>query len=494
MTMFQMLTNTIQIKWGRKLLAVLTASSLATVGALAQTTAPAQPEPQLQEVVVTGSRIPVPANISATSPTTVMSSQEMQLQGHTDITDVINQLPQNIISSANDFGNTSSPLTSTGGFSTVDLRGMGPQRTLVLVNGRRLGAGDPSTSNQATAPDIDQIPVPLIERVDVVTGGASATYGSDAIAGVVNFILKKDFQGIQIDGQYGLSQHDQHDSYVEGLLGHDDPDTGYTANPPPTGSMRDGYKHDLSMVMGTNFADDKGNITGYFVYHDQQPVSASARDFSACQLYSNAVFAIEDLYRASSATAARTPTNSARKPASSGSTVHATRWWATNSCPGRRPARARRGSTITTNSNICSAKTSAIRRDSSGTTISMITSSRTWNLAGWTIEPMAVVAPSGLFHWGEYPNSGRQRAHQLQQPAAERAAAIDHLHPGADRGRLGQPRAPRAIARTWRSAGATSRAEGGSRFYEHNNFRLWSVPTATSSTAGTMICTHRTTM
>ncbi len=253
-------------------------------------TAAAEPEPVLQEVVVTGSRIPVPANISATSPTTVVSSQELQLQGHSDITDVINQLPQNIITAANDFGNTSSPLTSTGGFSTVDLRGMGPQRTLVLVNGRRLGAGDPSTGNQAVAPDIDQIPVPLIERVDVVTGGASATYGSDAIAGVVNFILKRDFQGLQIDGQYGLAQHDNHDGYVESLVGHDDPNTGYTANAPATGSVRDGYKHDLSMVMGTNFADDKGNIEGYFVYHDQQPVAAAARDFGGCQLYSNAVF------------------------------------------------------------------------------------------------------------------------------------------------------------------------------------------------------------
>jgi iron complex outermembrane recepter protein len=247
----------------------------------------AAPEAELQEVVVTGSRIPVPANISATSPTTIVSAQEIQLQGHTDISDVINALPQNIITAANDFGNTSSPLTGTGGFSTVDLRGIGPQRTLVLVDGRRLGAGDPSTTNQAVAPDIDQIPAPLIERVDVVTGGASATYGSDAIAGVVNFILKKDFQGVQIDGQYGFSQHDEHNGYVEDLVTHDDPLTSYTANPVATGSVRDGYKHDLSMIMGTNFAEDKGNVTGYFVYHDQQPVSAAARDFSGCQLYSN---------------------------------------------------------------------------------------------------------------------------------------------------------------------------------------------------------------
>jgi iron complex outermembrane recepter protein len=252
--------------------------------------AAAQPTPQLEEVIVTGSRIPVPANISATSPTTVVTGDEIRLRGHTDITDVINELPQNIITAANDFGNTSSPLTATGGFSTVDLRGLGPQRTLVLVNGRRLGAGDPSTTNQAVAPDIDQIPAPLIERVDVVTGGASATYGSDAIAGVVNFILKKDFQGIQVDGQYSFAQHDQHSGYIQGLVGQDDPNTGYTGSPPPTGSIRDGYKHDLSIIMGTNFADDKGNITGYFVYHDQQPVSAAARDFSGCQLFSNSIF------------------------------------------------------------------------------------------------------------------------------------------------------------------------------------------------------------
>ncbi len=251
------------------------------------TTAAATPTPQLEEVIVTGSRIPVPGNISATSPTTIVSSQEIQLQGHTDITDVLNQLPQNIIGSNADFGNQSSPLTSTGGFSTVDLRGLGPQRTLVLVNGRRLGTGDPSTSNQDVAPDIDQIPSPLIERVDVVTGGASATYGSDAIAGVVNFILKKDFQGIQIDGQYGFSQHDQHNGYVQGLLAVNDPNTGYEGSPPPTGSVRDGYKHDLSMIMGTNFAEGNGNVTGYFVYHDQQPIAASARDFSGCQLGTN---------------------------------------------------------------------------------------------------------------------------------------------------------------------------------------------------------------
>lgn len=266
---------------------------LATSNAQQAPPAPAPAAPNLlQEVVVTGSRIPVAGNVTATSPTTIVSSQDVKLQGYTDVTDVMNQLPQNIIGANSDFGNTSSPLTSTGGFSTVDLRGLGPQRTLVLVNGRRLGAGDPSTSNQNVAPDIDQIPVPLIERVDVVTGGASATYGSDAIAGVVNFVLKRNFEGVEIDGQYGFSQHDEHNRDIETLLGQNDPNTGFTAQSSiPTGGIRDGYKHDLSILMGRNFDDGNGNFTGWVIYHDQQPVTAAARDFSDCQLISNGLVA-----------------------------------------------------------------------------------------------------------------------------------------------------------------------------------------------------------
>ena len=236
--------------------------------------------PVLQEVVITGSRIPVPANISATSPLQVVSSQDIELQGQTDTTDVINTLPQNISLGATDFGNQSTPNSGTGGVATVDLRGLGPQRTLVLVDGRRLGAGDPSTTNPSPAPDIDQIPAPLIERVEVVTGGASATYGSDAIAGVVNFIMKKNFQGIEVDGQLGFSQHDQHNSYLPAA----ESAIGIT---PPTGSIEDGYKHDFSLVMGTNTSDGAGNVTGYFVYHNQAPVAGSARDFSDCEAATN---------------------------------------------------------------------------------------------------------------------------------------------------------------------------------------------------------------
>jgi iron complex outermembrane recepter protein len=231
--------------------------------------------PQLQEVIITGSRIPVPANITATSPLTIVSRDEIQQQGHTDVSDFMNQLPQNVINSGSDLGNNSNPLLSAGGIATVDLRGLGPQRTLVLVDGKRLGNGDPNTLNPNPAADIDQIPAAMIERVDVVTGGASATYGSDAMAGVVNFILRRNFQGVEVDAQYGFNQHDNHDKYMqeqEGLSGIN----------PPTGSTTNGYRRDLSLIFGTNTPDGNGNVTGYFVYHNQDPVAGAKYDYADC--------------------------------------------------------------------------------------------------------------------------------------------------------------------------------------------------------------------
>lgn len=275
------------------------AALLCVAPALLPARAPAQVLPQpstatagtaaapLQEVIVTGSRIPVPANITATSPITVVDSQQIKLQGRTDLSDLLNTLPQATIGSGNDFGNTSNPLTATGGFTTVDLRGLGPQRTLVLVNGRRLGVGDPSTTNTDPAADLDQIPLPLVERVDVVTGGASATYGSDAIAGVVNFVLRHDFQGFEVDGQYGFDQHDNRDRYMQSLVATNDPSDGWEGITPPAGSVIDGHKQDLSIVMGTNFADGAGNVTGYFVFHNQAPITAGTRDFSDCETVTN---------------------------------------------------------------------------------------------------------------------------------------------------------------------------------------------------------------
>jgi len=244
--------------------------------------APAAAAPELAEVVVTGSRIVAP-NVASTSPVQVITAQEIKLGGKTDIIDVLNQLPQNFQNASVDFSNTSNGLATPGGLSTADLRGLGPQRTLVLINGRRLGTGDPNTGNPNPAPDLDQIPVALIERVDVVTGGASAVYGSDAIAGVVNFILRRNFEGVQIDGQLGEYSHQNDQTQLQALQA----DKGF---PVTSGSRHDGRTKAINLLMGTNFADGNGNITAYLTYLKADPVRSGARDFGACQLAPNATF------------------------------------------------------------------------------------------------------------------------------------------------------------------------------------------------------------
>ena len=239
-----------------------------------------QTEPALEEVVVTGSRIASPNEVS-TSPILSISSQSIKVSGKTDITDLINQLPQ-IFSNdlSQDLGNNTSGLTSAGGVATADLRGLGPARTLVLIDGMRLGVGSPNTAIAEPAPDLDQIPVGLVERVEVVTGGASAAYGSDAIAGVVNFIMKKNFEGFQVDGQAGENDHNNHNTWLQGLAQQ----FGAT---PATGNVQDGRNKHFDVIMGTNFAEGQGNVTAYLSYRHADPVYSSARDFGACELLPN---------------------------------------------------------------------------------------------------------------------------------------------------------------------------------------------------------------
>ena len=230
----------------------------------------------LEEVVITGSRISLP-NMTSTSPIEVVTQKDIQTAGKVDISDVMLALPQNFNNSFSDFNNRTSGLTTAGGIATADLRGLGPQRTLVLVNGRRLGAADPNTANPNPAPDLDQIPTSLVERIDVVTGGASATYGSDAIAGVVNFILKKNFEGIQIDGQMGENWHEQHSSIADSFLQQGNV-------PAPKGTIRDGANKSITITVGSNIADGRGNVTAYLGYLRADPVPSGNRDFGACQL------------------------------------------------------------------------------------------------------------------------------------------------------------------------------------------------------------------
>ncbi|MDB6101623.1 MAG: hypothetical protein JWO52_1622, partial [Gammaproteobacteria bacterium] len=236
-------------------------------------------EPALAEVIVTGSRI-AQSNLTSTSPIQVVTSKEIQLEGTNNIVDLLNNLPQNFQNSATDLSPTQNPLAAAGGISTADLRGLGPQRTLVLIDGRRLGVGDASTLNPNPAPDLNQIPVQLVERIDVVTGGASAVYGSDAIAGVVNFVMKHNFQGIQIDGQAGVNEHDNHNSLMQGL----ETQAGF---PAPSGSKWTGQNRSISIIVGANTADNAGNVEAYFTYRDADPVSQGSRDFSGCKLNVN---------------------------------------------------------------------------------------------------------------------------------------------------------------------------------------------------------------
>jgi outer membrane receptor protein involved in Fe transport len=234
----------------------------------------------VQELVVTGSRIPQP-NLTSVSPIQAVSKQEFQLEGHTDVIDLLNNLPQEFQSNTTDFSNTTNPLTGPGGITTADLRGLGPQRTLVLVNGRRLGIGDANTGNPNAAPDLDQIPAAMIDHVEVLTGGASATYGSDAIAGVVNFILKQNFEGVEIDGTLGGDQSSPHQGTVDAAIQRAVAG-GITSPIAKPGSTFDGQNEDVSLIMGTNAPDDQGNVTAYFEYHHQSPVLYKDRDFSAC--------------------------------------------------------------------------------------------------------------------------------------------------------------------------------------------------------------------
>ncbi len=161
--------------------------------------APALAQESLGEIVVTGSRIRS-ANLESTTPVTQVTAADVVTQGVTRIEDLVNQLPQAFAAQNVTVANGAT------GTATLDLRGLGSPRTLVLIDGRRMPYG--GVTSASAAPDINQIPTQMVERVDILTGGASAVYGSDAVAGVVNFIMKKDFEGVQVTSQYNFYWHE----------------------------------------------------------------------------------------------------------------------------------------------------------------------------------------------------------------------------------------------------------------------------------------------
>jgi outer membrane receptor protein involved in Fe transport len=239
-----------------------------------------QTQAPVEQIVVTGTRLPDP-NLVSTSPIQVVSAQEIAITGKNDIGDILLTLPQAFVNDlGQDLGNRTSGLTTAGGVSTADLRGLGPNRTLVLVNGRRLGTGSPYTVIQSPAPDLDQIPSRLVERVEVVTGGASAVYGADAVAGVVNFITKKDFEGIEFEVTSGFNYHDNSSSLPQSLAA----DAGFRV---PSGTVTDGHAQSYNLIAGTNSADGRGNFTVYLGYQTQDGVRSDQRDYGAGQLFTD---------------------------------------------------------------------------------------------------------------------------------------------------------------------------------------------------------------
>ncbi|MGH8177661.1 MAG: TonB-dependent receptor domain-containing protein [Steroidobacter sp.] len=237
-------------------------------------------EQTIQEVVVTGSRIAQP-NLQTTSPVTQVTSEDVLTQGVTKIEDLVNQLPQAFAAQ------NSTVVNGATGTATVNLRGLGSSRTLVLVDGRRMPYGGVTNS----AADLNQIPTAMVERVEILTGGASAVYGSDALAGVVNFIMKKDFEGVQIDGQYSLYQH-KNDFGGPGATSLRDIIAARSVTNPaqfalPDDNVTDGNSVQGSITMGVSTDDGRGNITAYASYQDTKQILQRDRDFSACSLAAN---------------------------------------------------------------------------------------------------------------------------------------------------------------------------------------------------------------
>lgn len=255
----------------------LSASVASTVVGIAMLATPAFAQDAADDtgdsdIIVTGSRIPQP-NLEGVSPVTTVNSQDIKLQGITRVEDLLNNLPQVFA------GQSSGVSNSADGTASVDLRGLGPSRTLVLVNGRRMMPGDPNNS----AADLNAIPEALISRVEVLTGGASSTYGADAVSGVVNFIMDKKFTGIRIDGQYSFYQHNNRNKVTPPLLLARQA-AGLSGFGFPDGSVTDGGTFNGTVTIGTDFADGKGHITTYFGYRKVKPVLQSNRDYSACTI------------------------------------------------------------------------------------------------------------------------------------------------------------------------------------------------------------------
>ncbi|HEX8900199.1 TonB-dependent receptor [Vitreimonas sp.] len=193
-------------------------------------------------LVVTGTRIPR-SNLNTAIPTQVLGADDIQASGETDLGEILTQIPGVDFSLSAESTHTS---TQNAGLSVINLRNLGANRTLTLIDGRRAISNSGNSQQVSTS----TIPSGFIERVEVTTGGASAVYGSDAIAGVVNVILDDDYDGARLSGRYGWSQDGgEEETTIEALFGR-------------------------------NFAGGRGNVMAFLSYEDETAVEAVDRDWS----------------------------------------------------------------------------------------------------------------------------------------------------------------------------------------------------------------------
>jgi outer membrane receptor protein involved in Fe transport len=231
-----------------------------------ETTTPAGETPsELDTIVVTGTRIQS-QTVTESSPVVEIQPEEFQYAGATRVDDLVNQYPQ-MSPYFDSFANNGAT-----GYPTVSLRQLGPQRTLTLVNGNRLAPGPLEVR------DISIIPASLVKRVDILTGGASAVYGSDAIAGVVNFILNTEFEGVSVSAGVSAYQHDNDNNYIQGKMdarGFEYPDgnTGF-----------DGVSQNIDLAIGSSFADGAGHAMAWLTWRKNEALFQGERDYSSCAL------------------------------------------------------------------------------------------------------------------------------------------------------------------------------------------------------------------
>ena len=208
-------------------------------------TASPAPAAVLEEVTVTGSRIRR-KDLESQSPLVTIDSSQLESKAGLNLESYLNTLPQyNPAQTPTTENEDVQPsATNTVGISTISLRGLGPNRSLVLIDGHRT-----TPVNELMVTDINSIPAAMIDRVEIISGGASAVYGADALGGVTNFILKKNFQGVQVDAQDSITQ------------------------------AGDGNETRVSTLMGTTIADGKGNLIMGAEYYNRQVASAKNRSF-----------------------------------------------------------------------------------------------------------------------------------------------------------------------------------------------------------------------